>query len=695
MIKIIKNSLLYMQTKRIESTHENAATNTTLRGLTPLMQACESDCIEKVALLLEQQPNLMDVDSEGNSVLMYVRSLQVCELVIEKAKARKILNKLLSIKNRLEVSAIDHLEKFNRDICNYLIHIEEKSLQTLANDGTELEIILFINRLEKTYGKHRIPLFINALYDSANNEKYSYLYFLVVKNYRDAIKQACSYNIEIDVGIRCDIDAIRDQVSPLMVACYFNHLPTIQLLIEHGANLLHLNKEGSSILWYVKSIEACRLIFAEANRQGYLKELLAISNKHDESALYVACKEGHSEIAQMMLADEAFEMKNPIQDLYITRLMHWKLPDKAAAYEEICQAIKKRYLPHGKSPPPKEAIPVSIWDAHSTLFNRMPFKLTPHFTSKESALENAVAEFYALLTDVSKCIPYLKFLNDQLDEYYFTKHKTKLNEPDPESYKFHIVDGLPYPIPNDSYQKLNKHHALQELLILIFKQYGMANDAYKWIGFIPNEMADQSVSRGDFFTENQIGIGLFHNKLTHMLQRTFMLFGIEGGEINVTYVEDGQTKFISPIDILQMIISKKVSGSQNKLWMPIQDARTRSCISFTDPFQLGSFIMHEGFEHGLETLSVYLIDTFCVGYLQLLNAYRERSPFNEMTPTEFANKMNDLKLDYFDMPNYIFQSSIKNEKKHERVIASSGKNYAIVRKEYHPDETFMPKKFGR
>jgi hypothetical protein len=127
-------------------------------------------------------------------------------------------------------------------------------------------------------------------------------------------------------------------------------------------------------------------------------------------------------------------------------------------------------------------------------------------------------------------------LDRQLREY-----NNRYNKPfhlDRNSWKYGVIDGLYYPIPNDDFvSDSKKHSALQKVLISIFRRYHPDIETWIWAGYIPTDLANKMIAEGHYFSEVSLGVALLHGKLAHMLHRLILYLAVEFGEIPMSYLE--------------------------------------------------------------------------------------------------------------------------------------------------------------
>lgn len=115
------------------------------------------------------------------------------------------------------------------------------------------------------------------------------------------------------------------------------------------------------------------------------------------------------------------------------------------------------------------------------------------------------------------------------------------------------------------------------------------------------------------------------------------------------------------------------------------DARIKNKVIFCDPNRLNEIIMREGKNFDLPTLSTFLIDSFCKGFVQCHQAYTSIEPFKNISRTEFLATLNDMKSELFSLPEYVVDYAINDCQKKNKVLTSVEKGqHAIIDKSSSP-----------
>jgi ankyrin repeat protein len=644
----------------------------------PLMIACEQDNISMVEILLNNNSNLLHVTASGESVLMRVISVEVLNLIVEKAIQQHCLNEVLDVRD-----------------CNGLIVHQYADGKVLDKINLE-EIQLLHQYIKNTDEKNTLLVLrrLHVLYDSSFNEfikqssdfdrgkkqeKYNILDLCVMRDFTQIVLQCIAWGISMD--------DVGDKKSPLIIACGYNKIELVKIILKQDVNLLHVDSNGRTALMFVQSKEILALMLAEAVKQDCFDQLIAIKDIHKKNVYDNACMNGNYIVLNELMQIKDYHQSIDIrQFLNEARSAYWRFPEKSAAFNAICLPLRE-LIKHEQAAKElrKDACTLSIASAHHTLFGS---RYISPLASKEEAVKSAISQFHALLSTPLKCIQYLQFLNQEFSRYYREKYDKAFPSLDPDSYEFRVIDRTYYPVPKENYVKLKKCHALEEYLMALFNKHGLGKNAYKWIGFIPHKIADAMVANGDMLIEDRLGSGLFHGKLSHMLQRALLIFAIENDEINL--------KNITIDDILNGLVTINQHNNDHKLWMPVRDTRHYGDVSFTDPHRLGSVIMRDGRELGMTALSDSLVDTFCNGLTHLLAVYQKNTYFAQMDLDQFVEYMDDMLLALFDIPPYVLQDSLNREIKKGRIPENDVKasqRYAVIPKHYAVNQDFEPQRF--
>jgi ankyrin repeat protein len=477
--------------------------------------------------------------------------------------------------------------------------------------------------------------------------------------------------------------ASRLNMTPLMIASLEGHEDIVDLLLKNQADLFSTSEFNSTALMLANTKKILVMILKKAKDDGCFEQLLLMRDKNSLTVFERAMENGNlSVVKELMLIENWEKYANLPLFLHYARLASWEDPVHYEKHDQICSIIKSKMstIGHPVLELHTHLSSQSFEESYQILFG--DGDCHQHVVdSEESALKIILAEAYSLLATPEKCFKYLTFLNNELIRYFKETYGEPLPTVDPNTFTMKIIDGVYYPIPNHSYNSnLEKHSALPQLLILLFqKKYGLANKAFRWIGFIPHEIADQMVIDGDFFKEN-IGPGLFHGSLSHMLQQAILLYAVENGDIHVDYIIAGEKKRFSLKEILAAFIRMKV-------WGDLRDERNFLEIAFSDPHRLISIIMHDGHKLGYPALADYLTDSHCKGYLKLLKALETISPKLKQEPEAFAEQMNELFSPEFRTPKKLINYAIQREEDKGLLSGAqiSKENYAAIPISYKID----------
>lgn len=258
-------------------------------------------------------------------------------------------------------------------------------------------------------------------------------------------------------------------------------------------------------------------------------------------------------------------------------------------------------------------------------------------------------------------------------------------------YSYQFINWILYPIPNENYRRIQKKTTLEQVLIQILKDAKMGDKPQKWFGFVPQEVANQSIYDGNFFIESQFGIGVFHGKFSHMLQWCLLVLAIQHGVIHVD-------ENISAKSIIQYLITRQTEETKSNLFALYTDKLFFEAFTAQDPFRLCSLLTTGYFDESCETLGVYARDSFCSSYLQWLNAFNTESS-TKLSADEFAELLHYASINTFATSTYTNEACIENIKRsiasgntHKLTFFGSIKNqdnpYIIIEKDYNIEKDY-------
>ena len=479
-------------------------------------------------------------------------------------------------------------------------------------------------------------------------------------------------------------------------ACEQNNLPRLQQLLKYAPNLL-VTANQLSILMHAQSPEAVQLIIDKAKEMNCLNKLISITITKKFTVFdYFCINERFDLIAVLMQIGNFDRYTNISRLLSHMRSYYFKSKDNNQLIDMLC--IKLREFNHTPRPLSltfdEKRDQIDFFTSASILHKPGIWYFGPA-SSKKNAVENAIIELFSLLSTPKMCIAYLQVINWELKRYYQKKHGVAFPKVNRDNIVFEKINGVDYPIPTSDYTGIKKNSALQECLSSILNARGLSKKTYKWIGFIPHEIADEMVKQGDFVVECRLGTGLFHTKTAHMLQFVLLIYAIESNKIPVKYREKSKIKSISALDILQALITEKIQTNTQSysLWSIVFDSRKDNC-AFTDPFRLGSMLMLYRDTWQIEALSDALVDTFCKGFIRLVSTLNESNPSLQLTHTCVIAQLNDMELESFSQLS-LYNDSIKKETQRtdgHNILQqpAPGARYAIVEKKYVTNPSFQP-----
>ena len=570
---------------------------------------------------------------------------------------------------------------------NQLPSTNEKDIITLMN--------LFI-------AKHGSSLFIdyttnaqiNFTIDSLEIKNATLLNFSILCGHIELVCKLLSLGVGLD---QSKSPPTLSDVKSLFFACHRDNLEMVKILLDYTQELLATH-DSRTILMYTKSMAVFDLLLTKSFEIGCLAQLISIKDKHNYTVFDWLCHHGRSNELRKLIEIENFHLYTDIHSLlHYARTMYFKSPTKHHDFDEICSRLIPFYN--------HEIRPTLTFDENRDqmdtsksgmfLYHRHTC-LDPSPKSKQEAIQKAITQFYSLLSTPASCVNYLQLINSELLRYYQQKHGTEFPALDRTTVRFERINGIAYPIPTDDYMGISKHSALQEFLILHLRQYGLSEQSYKWINFIPHDIADTMISRGDFTVECRFGTGLFHTKLAHMLQISLLIYLIQDNKVMLNYTVQGAGHQISVQDILHALLSTPSRQKPHKLWADVLDCFTTNSVTLADPLRLGSMIMLQAEHWNIQALSNHLLDTFCKGLRRLVLAFNDESrPLEGLTIAEFVKKISETNLQQFGAI-HLFNYILKREEnrapnqKNSLFIIDTQKKYAIFQKKYNLNLFFKP-----
>ncbi len=235
--------------------------------------------------------------------------------------------------------------------------------------------------------------------------------------------------------------------------------------------------------------------------------------------------------------------------------------------------------------------------------------------NKKKALKLLQLNIFSLLNSPSHCKPLLKKIDELLDKQFIAMHGIPFPRISQKATHIFYYDFLSFPIPPDNYMGIKKQCALQSVLISILRSHGIANDIYKWIGFVIPEKANEQVKKGNFVIEEAVGVSVLHGKFTHMIHWVMIILAFESGLISREYEDENhKIQTLSLSDLFESIV-------ENDNWTKILDEYTTERYTFTDPIQLNSYIINNQADY--PALSSSITDTYYKQFAKLLKFHNE------------------------------------------------------------------------
>jgi hypothetical protein len=487
-------------------------------------------------------------------------------------------------------------------------------------------------------------------------------------------------------------------VTLLMEACENDSDQIIEYLlatITSSGEFCLKNGFNENVLFYVRSPIVFDKLYEKANQLGCLETLFKTISERKNNFVIDHIYLGRHELEKYIFTKCTTEIARyyDIPEIASTvNAMYWENPQAHLVWEDLAQHIKALY-PHTiiYQPLPVDLHPASTdWmDSYNRVNYQIFFDKVCYDSaiSKDTALEFCHTQLYSIFKkNAISCIPYLSYLSKKLEDYYFTKHKTPFPQLDHHGFDFKPINRFYYPVPKQGqYQGIKKQSALQEYLMGLFHQYGMGNQAAKWIGFIPKENAEAWINEGHFFMEERLGEGLFHGKLIHMIHWALIISLHQANVLKVDYHEDGQVKKLTPKEIITHLVKKQTVEGE-LLWNIVIDGGEQN--AFNLPYALYTFIMHQGRKHNMQALSDSLIDTFCKGYVQLYHTHNKHMKINKSWD-DFYELIKDQHISTFHIYRALLSYARRKEEAKGNIATTAPlMNSYIAKREYQVNDEF-------
>lgn len=371
---------------------------------------------------------------------------------------------------------------------------------------------------------------------------------------------------------------------------------------------------------------ALRVAAAHGNLQEVMSLLdqgvnVCAPNKENETAIGLAAENGHVETVKYLLNFP--HSKSVLRDTMANRFAEALIctdTEKRNRLFEIAELIKQKLDARSKKEKIlglEEGNCLSFNNACHSLFSRGAKTSDINPRDKDSAIRNALIRIYSALQKPDFFIPFVKFLNEELEYHWNLENDQPFKPFDKNMIDYWSHEGILWPMPNEKYQGIKKNHLLNRVLLAKFKKYEMGDHCSKWTGYIPMKQSMNLLSNNAFFTENRRTMnGLLHGNM-HTVQRVLLLLAIESLDIPINYYDDkGCEQELKPKDIFSALMRKDICPIKPKvLWSDVLDLDENEFATFTNPFKMHSLLMTEVKFSGM--LQDYLLYSFCDQFIRL------------------------------------------------------------------------------
>lgn len=496
----------------------------------------------------------------------------------------------------------------------------------------------------------------------------------------------------IEIGLPVDIGTTSDNhtseffaLTPLMEATRLGEKDIVKILIEAGANIAHQNGTGKNALMETFDFDIFSMLISAARSNGTLLDVISQKNARKMNVFQELCykDQGIPLLELLLTIPEYYKKINVLSLLFYARTAAFRGTSASNQFDRICFNLRKIIDDHNLARPEvnfslTDNQSISLESSFKLLFNKKPFTT---ITSKSEAIEYGLSQLYTIFQKPVLCIPILKEINNAFEEF-LKAHKNTQPIECRKDVRWITINAIKYPIPLPTFQAAKKGSALQLFLLQLLQNHGLGESIYTWGGFVPMTLGNSIVSQGHIFVEDRKGSGLFHGKLSHMLQFAMIIFLRKENVISLSYTENNEKKEVSLKELFNYLVMNTREINPIPYWSIILDAVYDNVFTFSDPFQISSSIMHEGEEWEISTLSNYMLDSFCKGILKLFELYKENQLVpQELSLDEFSLQLTDLELGSFVVSPKIFSSALHHHinSGHE-VKSTDQKTYYIVQK---------------
>lgn len=509
--------------------------------------------------------------------------------------------------------------------------------------------------------------------------------------------RAASRLLEMGVGLDCgEVSTSGSNLTPLMRAANWDHLEICEILIAHNADIYYKSMDGRNVLSMIREASLFKFFLDKASHDGKVEKLL---DTNIIGAGYLEHLLWNQEFDQILILLENPQTRlflDPFKAkalLHITRMKYWESSQHQDTCDAICHLIRQKcrhltlHTPCDKLTETKAPSELSFAECYQKLFGQLPSESTKDLPSKEQLGKVVLAHIYSLFLSPLNSVQYLVELDQEFGRYLKEKKQPKLDI-NFDTLALYDINDLRFYYPLESYQPNKKNHSLPEFLTSILQQHGLS-EIEKWAGFVPDEKARAHLGEGKLFIEARLRAGLFHGKLTHLLQYAMVICWLRKSNIDLSYVEDNIRKKLTLKDILILATELKAANSNENLHVRIFDKRDFLRILFCDPQRLHSLIMTEGNSLGLSHLVAFLVDSFCKGFMHL------KDLCDEVYGKKFSHKnlmdiIADMNAEAFDEPEILMKAYTQKHETSVREACDKPHYYSRFYKKYSPHPTFVP-----
>lgn len=336
------------------------------------------------------------------------------------------------------------------------------------------------------------------------------------------------------------------------------------------------------------------------------------------------------------------------------------------------------------------------WDkTFEAVFSELPKDCDRFPKNKPIAIRHALISMKNFLDNPRSCIPYLKYISNQLELYWKEEHQgAPFPDFDFNSIEFWFHENHLWPIPNEQFKPLKKGSLLNRILLDIFQQNKMGKSQSRWTGFVSAETANTLIFKNEFFTENRRTLAGPHGNM-HPLQCAVSLLAMKTGDINLSFHnEQGQPIPLEPQEVFSALVSTDILAPYKRevLWPAVLDSFYTNKIAFSGPHSLHSFLLTNPL-FAESALQKSLLFSFCAEFNKMRTFLNHTHGWDYSNIELCTKELTKLCIHIFsDLAEIAIQDRERPLEEVDTIetLQNEGRAFAIHSKQYQPLEKHVP-----